>query len=146
MSFDASFLQRIPVDMSLLRRVAHFEHAPGRQRLFQTQVPALLKQLKTIATIESTESSTRLEGAVALRERIEGVVLRDVAPQGRSEAEIAGYRDALRMIHESAEHIPFRESTILRLSILQKVPKRDDTAQELSAAFPRPAPGREEAV
>ncbi len=112
MSFDTNFLTRIPVDMSLLQRVAHLEHARGRQRLFQTQVPELLKQLGTIATIESTESSTRLEGAVAPRERIEGVVLRDAAPQGRSEAEIAGYRDALRMIHESAEHMPFRESSI----------------------------------
>lgn len=115
MSFDSSFLQRIPVDMSLLRSFAHLEHARGRQRLFQTQVPELLKQLKTVATIESTESSTRLEGAVAPRERIEGVVLRDVAPQGRSEAEIAGYRDALRMIHESAENIPFRESSIQQI-------------------------------
>jgi Fic family protein len=114
-SFDSRFLQRIPVDMSLLRNVAHLEHARGRQRLFQTQVPELLKQLKTIATIESTESSTRLEGVVAPRERIEGVVLRDAAPQGRSEAEIAGYRDALRMIHESAEHIPFRESSIQQI-------------------------------
>ncbi len=115
MSFDSSFLQNLPVDMSLLRSVAHLEHARGRQQLFQTQVPELLKQLKTIATIESTESSTRLEGALAPRERIEGVVLRDVAPQGRSEAEIAGYRDALRMIHESAEHIPFRESSIQQI-------------------------------
>jgi hypothetical protein len=68
-----------------------------------------------IATIESAESSTRLEGVVAPRARIEGVVLRDVAPQGRSEAEIAGYRDALRMIHESAEHIPFHESSIQQI-------------------------------
>lgn len=115
MPFDATSLSRIPVDMALVRLVAHLEHARGRQELFRMQVPELLKQLRTVATIESTESSTRLEGAVAPRERIEGVVLHDVAPVGRSEAEIAGYRDALRMIHESADVMPFRESTIVQL-------------------------------
>lgn len=115
MPFDSTSLRRIPVDMALVRLVAHLEHARGRQELFRAQVPELLKQLRTIATIESTESSTRLEGAVAPRERIEGVVLRDVAPVGRSEAEIAGYRDALRMIHESADAMPFRESTVRQL-------------------------------
>ena len=101
--------------MNLLRRVAHLEHARGRQELFRTQAPELLKQLRTIATVESTESSTHLEGAVAPRKRIEGVVLRNVAPQGRSEAQIAGYRGALRMIHESSEHVPLRESSILQI-------------------------------
>lgn len=115
MSFAPSFLQRISVDMSLLQSVAHLEHTRGRQQSFQTRTPELLEQLRTIATVESTESSSRLEGAVAPRDRIEGVVLRDAAPQDRSESEIAGYRDALLMIHESAAHIPFRESSIQQI-------------------------------
>ncbi len=101
--------------MSLLRQIEHLAYARGTQRLFQTKTPELLKRLTTIAQVESTESSTRLEGAVAPRARIERIVLKDTAPTNRSEAEIAGYRDALRMIHESGEHMRFSESQIRQL-------------------------------
>lgn len=56
-----------------------------------------------------------MEGAVAPRDRVEQMVLRDARPANRSESEIAGYRDALRVIHENAAHIPFRESSILQI-------------------------------
>lgn len=106
--------------MSVLQTVAHLEYARGQQALFRTQSPELLKQLQTIASIESTESSSRLEGATAPRRRIETIVLRDPTPHNRSESEIAGYRDALRMIHESAKYIPFSENTIKQIhQILQ---------------------------
>lgn len=114
-SFAPSYLRALPVDMSLLRQIEHLAYARGTQRLFQTQTPELLKHLTTIAQVESTESSTRLEGAVAPRARIERIVLKDTAPTNRSEAEIAGYRDALRMIHESGEHMRFSESQIRQL-------------------------------
>jgi len=35
------------------------------RQLLRTQTPELLRQMTTIAQIESTESSTRLEGAIA---------------------------------------------------------------------------------
>ena len=111
-SLTPAYLARLPVTMPLLQRVARLEYARGQQDLWRTQAPKLLAQLQTIATVESTESSTRLEGATAPRERIEAVVLKDVAPTSRSESEIAGYRDALRMIHESAPHMPFSENVI----------------------------------
>ena len=114
-SLAPSYLRALPVDMSLLRQVENLAYARGTQRLFQAQTPELLKHLATIAQVESTESSTRLEGAVAPRTRIEGIVLKDTAPTNRSEAEMAGYRDALRMIHESAEHMRFSESQILQI-------------------------------
>jgi Fic family protein len=65
--------------------------------------------------VESTESSNRLEGVVARPERLREVVLRDAAPADRSEQEIAGYRDALALIHESAEHMPVSLSVIQQL-------------------------------
>jgi len=114
-SFTSAYLRSLPVDATLLKQIDRLGYARGTQRLFRTQTPELLRQLTTIARIESTESSTRLEGAVAPRDRIEGIVLRDAAPTNRSEAEIAGYRDALRTIHESAEHMLFSESQILQI-------------------------------
>jgi Fic family protein len=119
-SLTQSYLQSLPVTMSVLQTVAHLEYARGQQALFRTQSPELLKQLQTIATIESTESSSRLEGATAPRQRIEAIVLRDPTPHNRSESEIAGYRDALRMIHESAEYMSFSENTVKQIhQILQ---------------------------
>lgn len=36
-------------------------------------------------------------------------------PKSRSEQEIAGYRDASALIHESAAHMPFDEGVVLQL-------------------------------
>ncbi len=41
--------------------------------------------------------------------------MKDTAPKSRSEQEIAGYRDALNLIHESGEHMPFTANVILQL-------------------------------
>ena len=43
------------------------------------------------------------------------MVLRDARPRDRSEQEIAGYRDALALIHESADHMPFTENVVQQL-------------------------------
>jgi Fic family protein len=53
-----------------------------------------------------------LEGIVAGRGRVSDLVTKDERPGNRSEQEIAGYRDALALIHESAEHIPFSVNVI----------------------------------
>ncbi len=114
-SFSPAYLASLPTNATLLKQVEHLGFARGTQELFRTQAPQLVHQLTTVARIESTESSTRLEGAVAPRERIEGIVLHGAGPTTRSEAEIAGYRDALRTIHENAAYMPFRETQILEI-------------------------------
>jgi Fic family protein len=68
-----------------------------------------------VALVESTESSNRLEGVVATPERLRDVVLRDAPPSDRSEQEIAGYRDALALLHESADDMPFTVNVIRQL-------------------------------
>jgi len=87
----------------------------GRQELFRRQTPQVLDALKDAAVIESTESSNRIEGVVAPHGRIEALVLKSVAPRDRSEQEIAGYRDALNLIHESARDMAFSVNVILQL-------------------------------
>jgi Fic family protein len=68
-----------------------------------------------VAIIESSESSNRLEGITAPRPRLEAIIFKDSRPSNRSEQEIAGYRDALALIHESAEHMDFSVNVILQL-------------------------------
>jgi len=74
--------------------------------------PQALKILRTVAVVESAESSNRVEGIVARPDRIRDLVLEDASPRDRSEQEIAGYCDALALIHESAEHMPFTVNVI----------------------------------
>ena len=87
----------------------------GKQALYYRQSPETLESLKQTAVIESSESSNRLEGITAPKERIEAIVLKNSTPKDRSEQEIAGYRDALTLIHESAEHMEFSTNVILQL-------------------------------
>jgi Fic family protein len=87
----------------------------GRQELFKRQTPELLSALREAAVIESTESSNRIEGVVAPHDRVQALVLKAATPRNRSEQEIAGYRDALNLIHESAREMAFSVNVILQL-------------------------------
>ncbi len=87
----------------------------GKQQLYAAQSPEALKGLRQIAVVESTESSNRLEGVVVAPSRLKSLVIRNAAPKSRSEQEIAGYRDALALIHESAAHMTFNEGVVLQL-------------------------------
>ena len=87
----------------------------GKQQLFVAQSPEVLSDLRQVAVIESTESSNRLEGVVVAAHRLKSLVLKNAIPQSRSEQEVAGYRDALGLIHASGEQMPFSEGTILQL-------------------------------
>lgn len=105
-------LRFTPEQGSTLRRLG--EHR-GHQRLFEQQRPEVLESLRTVAKIESSESSNRLEGIVAPSARVRDLVLESTTPENRSEQEIAGYRDALNLIHESQERMPISTSAILQL-------------------------------
>ena len=68
-----------------------------------------------MARIESTESSNRIEGIEAPRAQLEKIVLHRTEPRNRSEQEIAGYRDALSMIHDNALDMLPTPNLILQL-------------------------------
>lgn len=98
--------------VSTLRSLGEYR---GKQALFFKQSPETLKSLQLVAKIESSESSNRLEGIELPHKKIEELILKDSTPKSRSEQEIAGYRDALNLIHESAEYMPFTPNVILQL-------------------------------
>lgn len=99
-------------DASTLAALGEFK---GRQELFQRQTPELLATLRDDAIVESVESSNRIEGVTAPLDRIEAVVRNNSTPRDRSEQEIAGYRDALALVHESALAMTFSVNVILQL-------------------------------
>lgn len=65
--------------------------------------------------IQSTESSNRIEGITVSPRRLESIMKEKSPPKDRSEAEIAGYRDVLRTVHESHSYILIRSNTIQQL-------------------------------
>jgi len=101
-----------PAHLSVMKKIG--EHR-GKQELFFRQTPEALDSLQHIAIIESSESSNRLEGITAPHKRVEGIVKKELKPENRSEQEIAGYRDALSLIHDSGEDIKFSVGAILQL-------------------------------
>jgi len=94
---------------SSMKKIGEYQ---GKQALFARQTPEILQSLRDLAKVESTESSNRIEGVFAPHKRVEAIVLESGKPENRSEQEIAGYRDALAIMHESAEYLTLSISTI----------------------------------
>ena len=87
----------------------------GQQNLFIEAQKDALSELLEIAKIQSTKASNRIEGIITTDDRLKKIVLNKTTPKGRSEREIAGYRDVLNTIHENYDYIPVRPGMILQL-------------------------------
>ena len=114
-SLTANYLEKLRFTHSQLATLRTLGEFQGKQQLYSVQLPEVLKGLQKAATIESTESSNRLEGVIISTQRLHALMLKDATPRSRSEQEIAGYRDALNLIHESGKEMPFSEGTIRQL-------------------------------
>ena len=114
-SLNPSYLRSLSFsaeDASTLQKIGEYK---GKQALFTEQTPEVLDSLRQVAIVESSESSNRLEGITAPRERVEALVRKTSMPATRSEQEIAGYRDALALIHESANDMALTVNVILQV-------------------------------
>ena len=114
-SLSAEYLARLRLtaeQAASMRAVGEFQ---GKQALYYQQAPEMLKTLRESAVIESTESSSRIEGVTVAPARLEPLMRRSVDPRNRSEQEIAGYRDALALIHESAREMALTANIVLQL-------------------------------
>ena len=120
-SLTPGYLAKLRFDTQQLATLRALGEYRGKQLLYVAQSPEVLSDLRQVAVVESTESSNRLEGVVVAAHRLKSLVLKNATPKSRSEQEIAGYRDALGLIHESGEQMPFSEGTVLQLhSILYR--------------------------
>ena len=70
--------------------------------------------------IESAVSSNRIEGVTVDQARVRAIILGKPLLRDRSEEEVRGYRDALRLIHEQGKKLPISKATILNLHRLCK--------------------------
>lgn len=102
-------------DSELIGLIGAIYKEAGKQEMFLRQKPETLDRLVEIAKIQSTESSNAIEGIATTSTRVKQLVEEKTTPKNRSEQEIAGYRDALKVIHESFDYIPLTKNYILQL-------------------------------
>ena len=102
-------------DSEILGLIAAIYKEAGKQEMHLKQRPEELEKLVEIAKVQSTEASNAIEGIVTTSTRIRQLVEEKTAPRNRDEQEIAGYRDALNIIHENFDAIPITRNYILQL-------------------------------
>ena len=89
--------------------------ARGKQDLWIRQKPEVLEVLREQATIQSVESSNRIEGVTVAANRLRPLVIGKSKPRDRSEEELAGYRTALAWIFSRKNRVAITPALILRL-------------------------------
>lgn len=113
-SLSHTYLERIAIPSRLVGVIEGLGAARAREEDHRTKMPERLETLRTAALIESAESSNRIEGVTAPPKRLLAL-MRGTEPETRSEAEIAGYRNVLKTIHENWKDIPFTPSVVRQL-------------------------------
>ena len=113
--FNYSCLNSMKFDSNIIGLLTSIHEAKGRQELYLSQKPEELDRLVEIAKAQSTEASNAIEGIKTTNTRLKQLVEKKTTPKNRNEEEIAGYRDALNIIHDNFEYIPLTPSYILQL-------------------------------
>lgn len=114
-TFNYSEIKNQKWDSEILGMIAAIYKELGKQEMYLKQRPEELEKLVEIAKIQSTESSNAIEGIVTTSTRVRQLVEEKTTPKNRDEQEIAGYRDALNIIHESFDTIAISQNYILQL-------------------------------
>lgn len=113
--FDYGFLDNglLPSNiLDITSNIYSLRTAAGSRK---SQYSAVFTELEAVARVQSVKSSNAIEGIITSDQRIADIVNNSSAPLNHDEAEIAGYRDALNMIHTEHAHIDFGEKDILHL-------------------------------
>jgi len=103
------------IDIEVLNLVSTIHEYKGKQELYLTTQPQILKKLQAISTIQSTDASNRIEGIYTSDKRLKEIVVKKSEPRNRNESEIAGYRDVLTIIHEDYSYVRLNKNDILTL-------------------------------
>jgi Fic family protein len=111
---------RLVVPASVAWTLEDIGASRGRQDLFAQQAPQLLKKLRESAMIESAISSNRIEGVEIEPRRVGTVMFGTRALCDRDEAEVRGYRDALRLVDEQPERLDVTEDTVKELHAISR--------------------------
>lgn len=112
--------QALNIPMTASWYLTDIGRAQGLQDLFTRQAPQRLKVLREYAIAQSAVSSNRIEGVEIDKSRIGTIVFGHPSLKDRDEEEVAGYRDALALIHKRGVELTVSEETILNLHKLSR--------------------------
>jgi len=113
-SFINHVIEKQNITKNILQMISKISEYKGKQNLYKSQSPQILKTLLQIATIQSTESSNKIEGIIVPHERIVSLVAKRKKPKNRSEEELLGYKYVLNLIHKNHQHIPLKTNIVLQ--------------------------------
>jgi Fic family protein len=113
--FDYSKLSSSLICKEIMDLLSAIHEYKGKQDLYVEARADILTHLLEVARIQSTGASNRIEGIYTSDDRLRALMRAKTKPRNRSEEEIAGYREVLRLIHENYDHIPIRPNVILQL-------------------------------
>lgn len=145
-NFDYSFLEHGMLPARQVNVVSAISELRSREAERKAVFSEVFERLESIAKVQSVKGSNAIEGIVTSEQRINEIVNQNSAPLNHDEAEIAGYRDALSLVHSEEAAIDIRERDILRLHevMLSYAPVRggaykpmDNVIMEVSASGSR---------
>ena len=113
--YDYSFLKNMKVPASFLTITNGIYALKSEEEQKRTIYPEIFTKLQQLAIVQSVKESNAIEGIITTDKRIEEIVNQNSAPLNHNEQEIAGYRDALNLIHTNYESISVDESAVLNL-------------------------------
>ena len=113
--FDYSFLSEGLLPANLVNITSELYSLRTMNGVRQSDYNSIFTELEAVARVQSVKSSNAIEGIVTSDERITEIVNQSSAPLNHNEAEIAGYRDALNIIHTNYDNLDFRQRDILAI-------------------------------
>ena len=113
--FDYGFLDNGLLPANLIDLTGGIYSLKTAAGVRKSEYRTVFTELESVAKVQSVKSSNAIEGIVTSDGRIAEIVNNSSAPLNHDEEEIAGYRDALNLIHTGYDNINFAERDILLL-------------------------------
>ena len=113
--YDYSFLKNIALPANFLSLTNIIYAVKTEEEHKKNEFPDIFTNLEKIAIVQSVKGSNAIEGIITSDKRIEEIVNQNSAPLNHDEEEIAGYRDALNLIHTNHNDISFNLESMLNL-------------------------------
>jgi Fic family protein len=121
---------QLDIDFKLLNELSGIDRFGGSWSIIEKREGyRTLKQLKSIATVDSVGASTRIEGSKMTNDEVRALIFNNIKIEKlveRDQQEVIGYFNVLDVISESFQDITISESSIKNLhNILMKYSEKD---------------------
>lgn len=113
--YDYSFLKSLCVPVQFMTFTNTIYALQNEEKEKKQLYPEIFTALQKLAIVQSVKGSNAIEGIVTTDKRIEEIVNQSSAPLNHNEREIAGYRDALNLIHIRNDEMSLNEELVLNL-------------------------------